>query len=92
LASLTEGVQFLTECLVPFACLVIFQRRKGIQVGILRMQRKDADAAIGIGVGPSVGGSRVIDGQYLQHPLAGLGHEVYHLFQVSEVAHAETVF
>ena len=66
------------------------QGRQLAQVGILRMQGKDADAAIGIAVGPGVGHGGVVDGQYLEHALARRGHQVGHGHEVAEVAHSET--
>ena len=60
-----------------------------MEVYKLRVQREDADAAIGIAVGPGVGGRRVVDRQDLQHPLMGGYHEVYHHAEVAEVADTE---
>ena len=53
------------------------------------MDGEDGDTAVWVAVRPCVGDGSVVDRQYLQQPLSGLCHEVYHLFQVTEVANAE---
>ena len=56
IVNLRQGVEFLAQGLKPFAFGLVGNRRQGVEVGILRMQREDAYAAVGIRVGPCVGG------------------------------------
>ena len=55
------------------------------------MKGKDADAAVGIRVGPGVRSGGIVDGQQLKHPLASDRHEVDHPQEIAEVAHAEAL-
>ena len=86
---LRQGIQFLAFRGEFCPQLLVLEPGKLVEVYKLRVQREDADAAIGIAVGPSVGGRRVVDRQDLQHPLMGGCHEVYHHAEVAEVADTE---
>ncbi len=85
---LRQGVE-LGGCLLKVLLLCrVGEGGQCAQVGVLRMQRKDADAAVRVGVGPGMRDGGVVDGEQLQHVLSRLRHEVYHGMQVAEVAHA----
>ena len=79
----------LLECLFG---LFVLEAGQLSQVGILRMEGKDADAAVGIGVGPCVCQGGVVDGKHLQHALSGAGRPLDHAFEVTEVAHTAASF
>ena len=70
--------------------LLVFQRRQLPKVGILRMEGKDGDAGVGIGVAPRVACRGVVDGQHLQYALVGVFHPIDHALEVAEIAHAKT--
>ena len=89
--NLHQRVQILLQVSIVLAALGILQLRQRLEVGILRVEGKDADAGVGIGVGPGVSRSGVVDRQHLQHALACLCNEVDHLAEVAEVTHAEAV-
>ena len=59
---LIESVELLAYALIVVAAAGRGKRRQLAQVGILRMQGKDADAAVGIAVGPGVGHGSIVDG------------------------------
>ena len=60
--NLGQGVQLLAQCLeLRLQCLVL-QGRQLTEVGVLGMERIDADRVIGIGVLPGMGARRVVDG------------------------------
>ena len=92
IVDLWQTVEVFPQFLEIDAFFGISKRWQGIEVDILGMKGKDADATVGIRVGPGVGDGGVVDGQHLQHSLSRAGHPVDHLLQVAEVAHAETVF
>ena len=56
------------------------------------MQRKHADAAVGVRVGVGIGGCGIIDGQQLKDVLSGGFHKVDHCLEVAKVAHAKAAF
>ena len=87
-----ECVEFLSKRFKLCLLLCVCQRRQLSEVGIYRIERKDADARIWIGVGPSARGGSIVDGQKLQHSLTGVCHEVDHCSKVAEVAYAEAAF
>src|SRR5574344_1474535 len=55
------------------------------------MDGKDADATVGIGVGPGVRNGCVVDGQQLQYALTSLDYQVYHHLQIAEITNTRTV-
>ena len=87
--DLRQGVELLAQGFKPFALFLVTDCGQGVKVGVLRMQREDAYAAVRIRVGPGVRGGGVVDGQQLQHALLCQGNPVDHLLQVAEVAHTE---
>ena len=87
-----ECVEFLSKRFKLSLLLCVCQRRQLSEIDIYRIERKDADARIWIGVGPSARRGSIVDGQQLQHSLAGVCHEVGHCGKVAEVAYAETAF
>ncbi len=90
--NLRQGIELTALLLELLPQFGVLQFGQCAEVGILRMEGEDADAAIGIGVGPSVGGGGVVDGQHLQHMLTSEGDVVDEALHVAEVAHAERVF
>ena len=86
---LLKPVELLLQTGIVVAAAGRGKRRQLAQVGILGVKGKDADAAVGIAVGPGVGHGGVVDGQHLQHPLSGGSHKVDHRREVAEVAHTE---
>ena len=90
--DLWQGVELFLQGFVVGLALLVLQRRQLSEVGVLRMQRVDADRVVRIAVLPGVGHVRIVDGQHLQHALAGLGTPVDHLLQIAEVAHSEAAF
>ncbi len=86
---LRQRVQLLPQLLVVLAALLVLQRGQLPQVHVLRVQGIDADGVVGVAVLPGARGVGVVDGQYLQDALSGLGTPVHHQLQVAEVAHAE---
>ncbi len=62
-----------------------------MQIGIHRMDSKDADAAIWIAVRPGMGDGGIIDWQKLKNLLTGRCHEVNHRLEIAEIAHTGTL-
>ena len=87
-----ECVELLAQRFKLCLLLGICQRRQLAQVDVYRIERKDADARIWIGVGPSARRGSIVDGQQLQHSLTSVCHEVGHCGKVTEVAYAEAAF
>ena len=90
IVDLGQGIQLLSQCLELRLQGLVLQGRQLTEVRVLGMKGIDADGVIWIGVLPGVGHVRIVDRQYLQHPLFGLGTPVNHHLQVAEVTHAET--
>ena len=87
--NLRQDIELLAKGFEVVALFGIRQRGQLTQVGILGMDGKDADAAVRVRVGPCVCGGGIVDGQYLQHALAGTANKVDHPLEVAEVAHAK---
>ena len=62
IVDLRQVVEFQSQALVVFAVFLVVELWQGAQIGILGMKGEDADAAVGIGVGPGVRGGGVVDG------------------------------
>ncbi len=84
-----QRVELGLQLAVVLATAGVGQLRQLPQVDVLRVQGVDADAVVGVAVGPGVGDGGVVDGQHLQGLLPGRGHIVDHVLEVAEVAHAE---
>ena len=69
----------------------ILTHTRGRQVNKLRMQRKGAHGIVRIRVLPAARHRGVVDGQQLDHVLAGLHGPVHQFFKVVELSYAETV-
>ncbi len=89
IVNLGQLVQLFTQRLKGGSLLFVGHGRQLAQVGKLRMNGKDADARIGIRVGPGMGRGGIVDGQHLKHLLVRFSHPVNHHFQVTKVAHAK---
>ena len=89
IVNLWQCVQLFLQRFHLFPQLDTLELRQLVEVGILRMECKDADTAIRIAVCPRMGNRCIVDGQDLQQTLMGCCHPVDHLFQVSEVADTE---
>ena len=86
--NLRKSIQLLSRLLSLGTLLGILQLRQRMEVGILRMDGEDADAAIWIRIGPSMGDGGVVDRQKLQNLLSSLCHQVDHTLEVTEVTDA----
>ena len=86
--NLRKSIQLLSRLLSLGTLLGILQLRQRMEVGILRMDGEDADAAIWIRIGPSMGDGGVVDRQELQNLLSSLCHQVDHTLEVTEVTDA----
>ena len=86
---LGQGVELLAQYFHFLPLGRVFQGGQGIEIHELRMKGENANGTIGIGVCPCMGGGGIVDGEHLQDFLSRHGHEVYHLAQVPEVAHAK---
>ena len=88
---LGQGIE-LCSCLLSLSTsLGILKLGQSLQVGILWMNGKHADTAVGIRVCPGVSDGRIVDRQQLKHLLSSLCHQVDHTLQVSEVAYTRTL-
>ena len=92
IVNLRQCVQLLAQCLHTLLCLGIFQFGQLAKVGILRVQCVDAYTVIWIGVCPCIGDGGVVDREYLNDALIGLGSPVNHHLEVAEVSNSETAF
>ena len=92
IVNLRQGIQFLTQCFILSFQTTIFYLRKCCQIYILRMECKNGDTTVWIGVGPGVGDGGVIDGKHLQQTLTCLCRPVNHLLQITEVAYSKAIF
>ena len=92
IVNLRQCVQLLAQCLHTLLCLGILQFGQLAKVGILRMQCVDAYTVIWIGVCPCIGDGGVVDREYLDDALIGLGSPVNHQLEVAEVSNSETAF
>ena len=91
-------VIYLIQCVQLSTCLLslstslgILQLRESMEVGILRMNSEDADAAVWITVGPCMGDGGIIDRKELEHLLTGRSHKINHGLQVTEVTNTGTL-
>ena len=88
---LGQGIEFCSCLLSLSTSLGILKLGQSLQVGILWVNGKHADTAVGIRVCPGVSDGRIVDRQQLKHLLSSLCHQVDHTLQVSKVAYTCTL-
>ena len=68
---LRQRVELFLQAFEAGSHLCVLEWRQLCKVDILRMNGKNADATVGIRVGPRVGGGGIVNGKHLQHALTG---------------------